>query len=41
MDKSISQAIVVATRNAGKLREFQTLLRPLGCDIRSLADFPG
>jgi XTP/dITP diphosphohydrolase len=31
--------IVVATRNAGKLREFQTLLRPRTCDVRSLADF--
>ncbi|NLV32815.1 MAG: RdgB/HAM1 family non-canonical purine NTP pyrophosphatase [Acidobacteria bacterium] len=30
--------LVVATRNAGKLREFQALLRPLGCDVRSLAD---
>ena len=30
--------IVIATRNEGKLREFQTLLRPLGCDIRSLKD---
>jgi XTP/dITP diphosphohydrolase len=31
--------IVVATRNAGKLREFQSLLRPLNYEIRSLADF--
>ena len=26
----------MATRNEGKLHEFQMLLRPLGCDIRSL-----
>jgi XTP/dITP diphosphohydrolase len=41
--KSINQpvlpVIVIATRNAGKLREFQTLLRPLKYDVRSLADF--
>ena len=30
--------IVVATRNQGKLREFQDLLLPLGSDILSLAD---
>ena len=41
MDQSVLPTIVVASRNAGKLREFQTLLRPLGCDVRSLADFPG
>ena len=38
MDQSVSPTIVIATRNAGKLREFQTLLHPLDCDIRSLDD---
>jgi len=32
-------AIIIATRNAGKLREFKTLLRSLDCGIRSLDDF--
>ncbi|MBN2338864.1 MAG: RdgB/HAM1 family non-canonical purine NTP pyrophosphatase [Acidobacteria bacterium] len=31
-------ALVVATRNAGKLREFRELLRPLGCNVHSLAE---
>ena len=39
MTKPVSPIIVVATRNAGKLREFQTLLRPLNCGILCLADF--
>ena len=39
MSQPVSRIIVVATRNAGKLREFQTLLRSLNCDIRNLADF--
>ena len=41
MNQSVKPIIVVATRNMGKLREFQTLLHPLNCDIRSLADFAG
>jgi len=41
MNQSAAPIIVVATRNMGKLREFQTLLRPLNCEIRSLADFAG
>ena len=36
---AVSPIIVVATRNTGKLREFQTLLRPFDYDIRGLADF--
>jgi len=32
------QTIVIATRNSGKLREFQTLLLPLKCEILSLRD---
>ena len=39
MNKSASPTIVIATRNMGKLREFQALLRPLDYDIRSLKDF--
>lgn len=31
-------AIIIATRNSGKLREFQTLLRPLRSEILSLKD---
>ena len=41
MNQPASPIIVIATRNAGKLREFKTLLRPLNCDIRSLEDFAG
>ena len=39
MERLILPILVVATRNAGKLREFQTLLDPLDYDIRSLDDF--
>ena len=38
MDISVLPTIVIATRNAGKLREFQALLCSLGCGIRSLED---
>jgi len=38
MNYSLSTTIVIATRNAGKLREFKTLLRPLDYGIRSLGD---
>jgi XTP/dITP diphosphohydrolase len=34
----MKQAIVIATRNSGKLREFQDLLLPLNCEILSLKD---
>ncbi|MDR1728310.1 MAG: RdgB/HAM1 family non-canonical purine NTP pyrophosphatase [Acidobacteriota bacterium] len=39
--RGVPQTIVVATRNEGKLREFQSLLRPFlgaGCAILSLGD---
>ena len=39
MTKPALPTIVIATRNVGKLREFQTLLCPLNFDIRSLEDF--
>lgn len=32
--------IVIATRNAGKKREFEQMLQPLGFQVLSLADFP-
>jgi XTP/dITP diphosphohydrolase len=32
--------VVIATRNAGKLREIQAILGPLGLKILSLPDFP-
>ena len=32
--------LVIATRNSGKLREFQTLLRSPDYDVRGLSDFP-
>lgn len=34
------QIVVVATRNAGKKREFEQMLAPLGMEVRSLADYP-
>jgi len=36
----VDREIIIATRNAGKLREMQTLLAPLGLKILSLKDFP-
>ncbi|PIQ61805.1 MAG: non-canonical purine NTP pyrophosphatase, RdgB/HAM1 family [Bacteroidetes bacterium CG12_big_fil_rev_8_21_14_0_65_60_17] len=33
--------LVLSTRNPGKLREFEALLAPTGCIIRSLDAFPG
>jgi XTP/dITP diphosphohydrolase len=41
MNQPVTPIIVVATRNTGKLREFQTLLRPLNYDIRNLSNFAG
>jgi len=38
MTNPLFPTIVVATRNQGKLREFQSLLLPLNSDILSLAD---
>lgn len=35
-----SPALVIATRNPGKIRELQELLRDLGLRLLSLADFP-
>ena len=32
--------MVIATRNAGKLREIQAILAPMGLEISSLRDFP-
>ena len=32
--------VVIATRNAGKLREIHAILSPLGLKILSLRDFP-
>ncbi|MBR2569110.1 MAG: non-canonical purine NTP pyrophosphatase, partial [Paenibacillus sp.] len=32
--------VFVATRNAGKLREFQLAFSSLGLKVKSLADFP-
>lgn len=33
--------IVVATANRGKLTELQSMLGPLGVEVKSLADYPG
>ncbi len=38
MKTPILSTLIVATRNQGKLREFRSLLLPLGCDILSLND---
>lgn len=35
-----SRKIVIATRNAGKKREFAQMLEPLGYSVQSLADHP-
>ena len=34
-------ALVIATGNAGKIREFSALLADLGFSLKTLADFPG
>jgi XTP/dITP diphosphohydrolase len=38
MKMDAPRTIVIATRNSGKLREFQTLLKNLPCEVRSLQD---
>jgi XTP/dITP diphosphohydrolase len=38
IDNELLKTVVIATRNAGKLREFRELLAPLGCEILSLRD---
>lgn len=37
---SCEQKLVIATRNEGKRREFEQMLRPLGFQVLSLVDFP-
>ncbi|QFT90100.1 Non-canonical purine NTP pyrophosphatase [Bacillus sp. THAF10] len=32
--------LIIATNNQGKVKDFKTLLEPLGYEIKSLADFP-
>jgi XTP/dITP diphosphohydrolase len=34
-----SNTVVIATKNLGKVKEFTSLLQPLGYDVKSLADF--
>ena len=33
--------IIIATKNQGKVREFEAMLAPLGYQVQSLLDFPG
>ena len=33
------KTIVIATKNAGKAREYQEMLAPLGIQVKTLADF--
>lgn len=33
------KTIVIATKNAGKVREYQDMLAPLGIEVKTLADF--
>ena len=40
-DKPLLREVVIATRNAGKLREIREILAPLGWKILSLKEFPG
>jgi len=40
-DQSVSSEVVIATRNAGKLREIKEILAPLNLKILSLKDFSG
>lgn len=37
----MSRTLLVATTNKGKIREFAELLKPLGLEVVSPADFPG
>lgn len=32
--------IIIATKNAGKVKDFQKLLEPFHCEVKSLLDFP-
>lgn len=34
------KTIVIATKNAGKAREYRAMLEPQGIDVKTLADFP-
>ena len=33
------KTIVIATKNAGKAREYQEMLAPIGIQVKTLADF--
>ncbi|KAB2338756.1 XTP/dITP diphosphatase [Cytobacillus depressus] len=34
------QEVIIATKNAGKAREFERMFRPLGYEVKTLLDFP-
>ena len=36
----MDKVIVVASKNAGKIKEFKEMLEPKGFEVKSLADFP-
>jgi len=40
VERMNTRKLVVATRNAGKKREFQQMLGPLGYEVLSLTDYP-
>ena len=36
----MDKVIVVASKNAGKIKEFKEMLEPKGYEVKSLADYP-
>ncbi|WP_026581857.1 XTP/dITP diphosphatase [Bacillus sp. J33] len=35
------QEVIIATKNAGKAREFERMFKPLGYEVKTLLDYPG
>jgi XTP/dITP diphosphohydrolase len=36
----ILQSVIIATKNAGKAKDFERILRPYGVEVKTLLDFP-
>jgi XTP/dITP diphosphohydrolase len=35
------QSVIIATKNAGKAKDFERILKPYGVEVKTLLDFPG
>ena len=36
----VLQSVIIATKNAGKAKDFERILKPYGVEVKTLLDFP-